>query len=140
MLDIDGVLVVAAQDIVPFWSHNESGIESLSYENDYDVIGTLWSWDAWNAAAVSGAKVSSDGISGTINKISGIAAGTMRRDVSGTGRLSTLSWKGVALPVNVSSVMGAYWYNVSMPYTDAKGKECKRTVKAGDAVELSEAD
>ena len=137
MLDVDGEGAVATQGVAPFWSHCESGIESLSYENDYDVVAALWSWDAWKSAASSGAKVSSDGTSGTINKTSGIAAGTMRRDVSGTGRLSTLSWKGVALQADVPSVIGACWYNVSMPYIDAKGNERKRTVKAGDAVGLA---
>ena len=138
MVDLNGAQLVAAEGIVPFWRHDESGIESLSYENDVSAIGTVWSWADW--LKCFGGKFDAKtafGLSFNLNRTSGIAAGTMRLDVGGTGRQSTLSWKGVALPGAEPSIRGAYWYNVSKPYTDANGNDRKRTVKAGDAVGLA---
>ena len=127
----------AVDGVVPYWRHNESNIEELSYANDYDVIGAVWSWDAWKSAVVSGAKISGDAISGNINRVSGIAAGTRRMDVTGKGRLSTLQWKGVALPGALPGVVGAYWFNVTVEY-DGGGIARKRTVRKGGSVAIPE--
>jgi len=140
MLDIDGEGVVRTEGVTPYWRHDEGGIEELSYENDYDVVGAAWSRSAWLECfgGTFNAK-SAFGVSFNLNMTSGIAAGTMREDISGTGRLSTLQWKGVALPGEPPErpcVLGACWYSVSMPYTDAGGRERKRTVKTGQLVEL----
>ena len=55
----------------------------------------------------------------------------MRLDVGGTGRLTTVTWRGVAVPGDTPAVLGAYWYNKSVPYGDGR----KRTVRVGDSVE-----
>lgn len=123
MLDVDGEGVVATQDVVPFWSHDEGGIESLSYENDYDVVGALWSWADWNW---SGEKVN-------VNRTSGIVSGTMRLKLDeNSDRLTTVTWRGVAIPGDEPLILGAYWCNASMKYDGNR----KRTVRAGDSVKL----
>ena len=127
MLELDGGSPTAAPGVVPFWSHNEAGIDSLSYENDYDVVGALWSWAGWNWI---GEKVN-------VNRTSGIAGGTMRIDLhGGTGPLTTVTWRGVALPGDKPRILGAYWSNALMPSGDSR----RRTVRVGYAVELSDAE
>ena len=123
MLELDGAGVAGTQGVVPFWAHDEGGIESLSYENDYSVVGSLWSWAEWKWA---GERVN-------VNKTSGVAAGTMRLKLDDSSeRLSTVSWKGVAVPGLTPAIYGAYWYNKSLPAGDGK----KRTVRVGNPVEL----
>jgi hypothetical protein len=123
MLDVGGEGIVATQDVVPFWSHDEGGIESLSYENDYDVVGALWSWADWNW---SGEKVN-------VNRTSGIVSGTMRLKFDeNSDRLTTVTWRGVAIPGDEPLVLGAYWCNASMQYDASR----RRTVRAGDSVKL----
>lgn len=123
MLDVDGEGIVATQDVVPFWSHSESGIESLSYENDYDVVGALWSWADWNW---TGEKVN-------VNRTSGIVSGTMRLKLDeNSDRLTTVTWRGVAIPGDKPLILGACWCNAAMQYDGNR----KRTVRAGDSVKL----
>ena len=123
MVDLNGAQLAATDGVTPFWRHDESGIEPLSYENGLDVVGALWSWADWNW---TGEKVN-------VNKTSGIASGAMRL---GDGR--TVQWKGVALPGDTPKILGAYWYNATMPYKDGNGTDRKRTVRVGGPVALPE--
>ena len=136
MVDIDGASLVATDGITPYWGHNEANINELSYENELSVLGATWSWAEWlecfdgafNANAAFGTSFN-------INRVSGVASGTMRLDVTGSGKLSTVQWKGVVLPCAEPRVVGAYWYNVSEPY--GPGNERRRTVKAGKPVSMN---
>ena len=113
--------VTSAAGAVPFWRHDEPKIDELSYENECDVVGAVWSPLLWTW---TGERLN-------LNRTSGIASGTMRLDVGGTGRLTTVTWRGVAVPGDTPAVLGAYWYNKSVPYGDGR----KRTVRVGDSVE-----
>ena len=123
MVDLNGAQLAATDGVTPFWRHDESGIEPLSYENGLDVVGALWSWADWNW---TGEKVN-------VNKTSGIVSGAMRL---GDGR--TVQWRGVALPGDTPKILGAYWYNATMPYKDGNGTDRKRTVRVGGPVALPE--
>lgn len=122
LLDLDGARPAATGWAVPYWVHNEAGIDELSYDNDYGVVGALWTPDAWSW---QGERVS-------VNMASGAVSGKTRVDHSGTGRLATVSWRGVAIPGATPSIRGAYWLQQSVPYGTGK----RRSVRVGDAVEM----
>ena len=156
MVDIGGA-AAATEGVTPYWRHDESKREDLSYENDCRVVGSAYASENWATRWVadygvnaltfavsgdgksfvdSGARLKPNGSSVavsakgdialgfTLNRTSGIAAGTFKAD-TGTGRPSTLNWRGVVLPGKTPFLDGAYWYNWSSG---------KRTVRRGGAV------
>ncbi len=131
MVDIDGTALCATPNVIPFWSHDESGIESLSYKNNYDVIGALWSWAGWSW---SGGTVN-------VNKTSGMASGVISVKLDEkSDRQTRVKWRGFAIPGETPRVLGSCWYDATRPYVDAQGRNRKRTVRVGDAVDLTAAE
>ena len=131
MVDIDGTALCATPNVIPFWSHDEAGIESLSYKNNYDVIGALWSWAGWSW---SGGTVN-------VNKTSGMASGVISVKLDEkSDRQTCVKWRGFAIPGETPRVLGSCWYDATKPYVDAQGCNRKRTVRVGDAVDLTAAE
>ena len=131
MVDIDGTALCATPNVIPFWSHDEAGIESLSYKNNYDVIGALWSWAGWSW---SGGTVN-------VNKTSGMASGVISVKLDEkSDRQTRVKWRGFAIPGETPRVLGSCWYDATKPDVDAQGRNRKRTVRVGDAVDLTAAE
>lgn len=159
----------ASEGTTARWAHNEAEIESLSYANDYGTAGGAYAARDWSEAwteeygtnvlafavdgADSGARISASGAAlrvadkggvsfdVSLNRTSGVAAGSFRSEDPGTGRLSTAAWRGVALPgAEGGFIEGAYWRSASKEYEGAGGAVRRRSVRVGGAVSASAAE
>ena len=117
--------------------HEEKNVPQASYTNNLSVFCAAYDKTADGNASRYIFKTDGAEREFTLNKTSGIAAGSYKTEDG--GKIFPAKWKAVALPgAETGTVSGAYWYSVPFEYKDsAAGAVRKRSVRKGGAV-LSE--
>lgn len=129
-----GSVTAAYEEVASYWAHRESRFASLSYETLMDCIGMRWAFDkGWTVKALG----LPDGAS--LNKETGRINGSVRETDPETGRKTTKTLRGIAVPSATDanampSVFGAKCWTERRTSERDDGKTVGKSVRVGEGL------